>query len=208
MPIIPIPKPQDRAVFIGDTGSGKTTLMERMAALFENVQYMDLKREFQPQIDYRLCKDLSKAWDMKGQVLIRPDSKLDNPNWYDYHYKQIWNIRKNVLSIVDETYLLGGMHSISYPPNLAKLATVGRSKKDGLWCGIQRPKFAPTTLWAVTTFWYIFHMLESDIKVLKEWLPIGALDMVRNLKWDYSFVCARKQKGVGFVYETYPPLKL
>lgn len=206
MPELVIPGPAQRAVLIGDTGSGKTFLGERMAAYFENAQYLDLKREFDPQVPYRKVTDLRQAWRVQGHVLVQPSRAQRHREWYDWYLRQIIDRRKNLLVFVDEVYMVGGMHSQSYPAALSELAAVGRSKKIGLWCGIQRPKFAPTMIFAQAEHWYIFPLSPTDLDVLRGWVPDEALEAVAGLAYDYSFVHVQKVKGGRKVVTVYGPL--
>lgn len=201
-----LPGPSQRVVLIGDTGSGKTYLAERMAAYFPSVQYLDPKGEFQPQVPYHRTNDLRQAWRMKGHVLVRPKDSQDHRDWWEYYLAAMLKKRKDCVILVDEVYLLGGMNHTSYPKTLAKIAVVGRSKGLPLWSGIQRPKFAPTVLFAQAEHWYIFPLGDTDLDVLKGWVPEEAIVAIRQLRYDYGFVHVQKVRGGRKKVTVYGPL--
>lgn len=203
---LPLPSMSQRMIAIGDTGSGKTYLLERMAAYYPEVQYIDLKNEFEPQVPHRVSKDLRQAWKLRGHVLVRPSLKQDHRDWYEWYLMQLLQKRKDVVILVDEVYLLGGMNHTSYPPALAKLEVIGRSKRLPVWSGIQRPKFAPTVIFAQSEHWNVFPLSETDLDVLKGWIPTEAIDAIRRLRYDHGFVHIHKEQGGRKVFQTYAPL--
>lgn len=191
----PLPKTSDRTVFLGDTGAGKSTLLERLAVYYADVLYLDYKGDLEPMVPYTLSNDLRKAWKIRGHVLIRPMESQETVQWLDWFLRMVFKKRRNVIVIIDETYLTGGMHAAAYPPFITKIAAAGRALDIGLWVGVQRPKFAPTSLWSLATIWYIFPVEEEDLKALQGWLPPAALEGVRDLNYDYGFLTVQKVRG-------------
>lgn len=204
-----VPGPDERSVLIGDTGSGKSVFAQQLAALYREVQYLDYKGEFVPQVpDYRRTDNLLVAWRLRGHVLVRPRMSQFSRDWAQWYLSQMLRRRRDVLILVDEVYLLGGMNHSSYPPALAQIAVTGRSKRLPLMVGIQRPKFAPTVLWAQTNHWYIWALGDEDLPVLAGWIPRGALDEVQRLRYDHGFVHVWKEKGARKVWTVHGPLAL
>lgn len=183
-----LPAPTERAVFLGHTGAGKTFAIERLAVYYPNVHYIDLKNEFQPQVPYRRTDSFGKAVKWKGHVLIRPRMDQRHRLAYDWYFRTMLERRKDVVIIADETYLLGEMHHARYPAGLSLLSVIGRSKKLPLWAGIQRPRFAPTVLYAQAEHFYIWYLSPRDIQALRDWIDPEALEAVADLSGDYGFV--------------------
>ena len=204
-----LPGPDERSVLIGDTGSGKSVFAERASALYQEVHYLDYKGELTPQVpEFRRTDDLRVAWRLRGHVLIRPRLSQTGRPWAQWYLSQMLRRRRDVLILVDEVYLLGGMNHSSYPPALAQIAVTGRSKHLPLMVGIQRPKFAPTVLFAQANHWYVWPLGEEDLPVLAGWVPREALEDVRRLKYDHGFVHIWKERGGRKVWTVHGPLAL
>lgn len=201
-----LPGPTERAVFLGHTGAGKTFAIERFASYVENAHYLDLKEEFQPKVPYTRTDSFSKAVKREGHVLIRPKMAERTRLWYDWYFRTMLRKRKKVVIIADETYLLGEMHHAKYPAGLSLLSVIGRSKQLPLWAGIQRPRFAPTVLYAQAEHFYVWYLSPADVAALRDWIDPEALKAVANLSGDYGFVHVWQAKGGRQQWQLYSAL--
>ena len=181
--------PTNKHVLVcGMTGTGKSFLCEQYLTRYEYVVKLDTKGE----TDERLAMGVS-AWDSlqegKDFTIVRNFDLLDEVDTkkiifvpdYDEQTQETFNRffrwifeRGNTVLWIDELMSIGTVNS--YPRELGRLLTQGRSKNIGCWCCTQRPSGIPSIVPANCTYFFVFDMaLPQDRKKLVE--TTGMMEM-------------------------------
>ncbi|OLB58147.1 MAG: hypothetical protein AUI13_07485 [Gemmatimonadetes bacterium 13_2_20CM_2_69_23] len=175
MRLVP-PEYEERLLFLGSNGSGKSVLArELLAAGYRRTRSIDLKGDFELLQDHQVVREPD---DWRGfrhrHVVYRPrppwdrGPHLDAMLWHWFREAQSGFDAKRKIQrhptviYVDETLALA--HS-RHTEALARLAVAGRSLRYGLWCASQRPRWIPVEARSEAWRWYVFHLsYEQDEK--------------------------------------------
>lgn len=192
---------------LGDPGTGKTFLAERLASYYDNVIYFDVSGFLKPQVEkFYKTDDLKKVVGRKGHTLVFPKPNQQNKVAYNWFFDQVYKKNKDTVIIVDEAFLVGKMHSMTYPDRLMTLIVTGRKKGLSPWIIVQRPKYTPDQLFAEAKEWFIFPIPGVDLKRLSGHIPEEAIDAVEQLPYDHSFIHVYREENGMKQFEHMPPI--
>ena len=173
----------DRAIFLGRTGSGKTTLADKM---IRSLGYRTVV------IDHKM------SWEFPGYKLVEeydPDPHVirqlyrprddESKGWADADafLRQVWAYRLPTVVYVDEITKLTSRQKTL--PILADIVRLGRQVGIGSWFASQRPRDCPSLFFTEADHWFAFDLRnEDDRKRVAGFLG----ERVRNrLSEPYSF---------------------
>ncbi len=132
-----------RVLFVGQTGSGKSYLATHYLAQTDYVIVLDSKHMFtwgkgRAYDDiYETVQELDADWDGPAAAIYRP-SMAECRSGCNAFFSWVWNQGGNILVYIDELLdLMDGNGKAG--PWLTKLMTQGRAKQIAIWAGTQRP---------------------------------------------------------------------
>jgi hypothetical protein len=153
-------KKSDRVFFGGRTGSGKTTLADRLIR----------------KLGYRtVVVDPKHSWDFPGYKRVttydyHPETKLQvfrplddaDEGWADLveFLTDVWGYDVPTVVYIDE--LTSVTTPRKAPRVLATLVRLGRQRGFGVWFGSQRPKDVPSLFFTESEHWCVFDLLTKD----------------------------------------------
>lgn len=152
---IVLPSSDSRAVFVGKTGCGKTTLAERICANFDQVFVLDSKGELDWK-GYKICTKLADVVKSTGHVIWQPNPHEQNIETYDAYFKWLYD-RRNTVSYVDEVFAIC-KNSQSIPFWFKAILTRGRSRNVASFNSTQEPVQIPRSILAQAEFYFVFKM--------------------------------------------------
>jgi len=151
---IVFPSSDNRAVFVGKTGCGKTTLAERVCAHFDNVCVLDSKGELFWK-GYQICTNLNDAIRATtGKIIWQPNPHEQNVETYERWFKWIYD-RRNTVSYVDEVFAIC-KNSQSIPFWFKAILTRGRSRNVASFNATQEPVQIPRSILAQAEYYFVF----------------------------------------------------
>lgn len=225
MPKFLIPKPTDRAVFVGPTGSGKSVLAEMLlsyvtARLSANVVIVDPKHgwEFhraknetgyvnkykQPLYVASDLDELEDALDEQRengfQVLYQPPKEhlvRQNADKLDEVASIVFD-RGHTTLYYDELYMVAnGSDFQRRAPNYFYCVTQGRAKKIGVWGSVQRPSWIPLIALTETEVRSTFYLRNADDRKRMEKVLGDGVPWEKLQKFPHSFVQANDMEITG-----------
>lgn len=159
------PKPDQRLILVGATGTGKTTLARHLLAPFKTVLILDPKctyggKDGEPGYTLvsspKALRGLRKSVDF---IQYRPDENHQNVWDYDEVYKWAYR-RQNLMVYTDEAFLV---HHGSYAPDwLRACVTCGRELGIGMMTGTQRPRGIDLRLLTEAEIFIAFDLRHKD----------------------------------------------
>lgn len=184
---ISLPDYNSRAVFVGKTGTGKTTLAERICANFENVVVLDSKAEL-TWSGYEICDNLQAVSRAKNtRVIWQPNPHEQNEETYDAFFKFIYD-RKNTVVYIDEVYAIC-KNSQTMPFWYRAVLTRGRSRGIGTFNSTQAPVYVPHWILSQSEHYFVFKMkLGTDREKVESITGIARddLDALQNHEFYYA----------------------
>lgn len=170
--------PVDRHVLVcGATGTGKSFLAEHYLRGYRYVVKLDTKQETDERYkdglspwyglregkDFEVCRKFEELDTIDtDKIIYTPDFEDMNEDTYNRFFKWIY-LRGNTILWIDELMSIGTVQS--YPQELRRLATMGRSKGVGLWNCTQRPSGIPSIVPANCSYFFTFNLtLPQDRK--------------------------------------------
>lgn len=214
MPQISLPSYQERVLYCGSNGSGKTVLATNMLQHYERYVVIDVKGDVKiPGVVIKKPKDI--RWRLAKRIVYRPDAKYMNKSDY---YTVLYNLyqrakrrgkRRPFIVYIDEALFLT-MQGCARP--LASLAVATRSMGMGFWCASQRPRNIPVEIRTEAWRWYIFYLSDiQDEQEIERYTKgrIKAKDLEQGTM-SYSFYEIRRgEDSMGRLdVAHYPPLAL
>lgn len=206
-----VPKRNDRAIFIGPTGSGKTTLAHVLLNFYGDVLIVDPKHQWEARKEDLLAHNLheletalDKAADEHRHVVyIVPEEHLLRRNASELDKVADMALQRGDTTLYyDELYFVAsGNDFAERAPRYFAAVTTGRSKGVGVWASVQRPRWIP-----------LIALTETDVRATFFLRNAGDRQSVENtmgndIPWEvlrrnkHSFVMADDM-------ETTIPLKL
>jgi energy-coupling factor transporter ATP-binding protein EcfA2 len=153
----------EHVLLAGMTGSGKTTLAQRMLSSCEHVIVIDTKHELKWP-GFGVTSDIDSAFtiDKKygGYTIFRPRTVYQIEKVYARAYAEWgWTV------YCDEVYQIGvsslGKRT-NYPPAYSRCLTAGRTRGVTVWTGTQRPKYFPIFAVTESVHFFIFELGSAD----------------------------------------------
>lgn len=152
---IVLPSSDSRAVFVGKTGCGKTTLAERICSNFDSVCVLDSKGELDWR-GYQIFTKLADVIKSKGRIIWQPNPHEQNIETYEQYFKWIYD-RRNTVSYVDEVFAIC-KNSQTIPFWFKAILTRGRSRNVASFNSTQEPVQIPRSILAQAEYYFVFKM--------------------------------------------------
>lgn len=159
------PAANERAMLVGATGTGKTTLGRQLLAPYPRIIVIDSKCTFggkRGEPGYRLVSSPSGLkWCGKRTNFIqyRPDEESQGVDDYDAVYKWAYR-RTDIMVYTDEAFLV---HHGAYAPDyLRNCVTCGRELGIGMITGTQRPRGIDLRIMTEAEVFYSFALRHRD----------------------------------------------
>lgn len=137
------PKPDQRLLIVGATGTGKTTLAKQILLPYKPLIVIDSKCTYGGKggtPGYEMVTSPAGLKRIRASVThiqYRPDERHQNASDYDEVYKWCYR-RQEIMVYTDEAFLV---HHGSYAPDyLRACVTCGRELGIGMVTGTQRPR--------------------------------------------------------------------
>lgn len=145
-------KDDERVVFVGKTGYGKTVLAKHFLAQLNRVLVIDPKHTF--RLDgFKRGKSLP-AFGNDFHLIYRP-GRYDDEHLAELIYRL--NKMKNVTIYCDEL----STTAAQFPETtnmLADVARTGRERHVALWNAVQRPRWTPRIFFTEAEIFFQFHL--------------------------------------------------
>lgn len=184
---IKLPSHDHRAVFVGKTGCGKTTLAERVCGQFINVCVLDSKGDLDWK-GYRVFTELNELFSAKETRLVwRPNPYEQNEQSYDKYFKWIYD-RKHTVCYVDEVLAIC-KSSQDMPFWFRAILTRGRSRGVASFNSTQAPVYVPHWILSQAEHYFVFRMkLETDREKVEKitGIPRKMLNELSNHQFYYA----------------------
>jgi hypothetical protein len=181
----------DRALFLGRTGSGKTTLAKAFLAITPRWVILDAKHTVRvPGVPIR--KTFNRHLD-RQIIRVEPD-EWELERWSDV-IDAVWR-RGNAVLYVDETTLITPPRTIL--PALGKAIRTGRERGLGVWCGSQRPKDIPSAVFTEAEHFFVFQLtFAADREKVRSFTHDGLGRLMRSLSGhDYVYYNVLANKAI------------
>lgn len=222
MPKLSTPTYQERVVFLGENGSGKTYLANAMLSAGNYARWivLDQKRDFTPfegAGDYRVVTEakpeIFHGWRRADRILFQPKPEY-GPRAIRWALHQCY-IRANLegkrrpfIVLVDEGLDAAHHYASDW---LRTIATTGRSLGCGLWVNSQRPRWIPREVLSEAWRIYVFYMgnEEDDKEIVRLSKSQLTLADVQAATSHYSFLELRRDpdRAGPRLITRYPPIK-
>lgn len=151
-------KNNERVIFLGTTGSGKTVLAKRFLARLSRVLVIDPKHTFTLP-GFTRTKEVP-LFTHNFRIIFRP-SRADDDRLADLIYRL--NKQKDVTIYVDELSTLAESPFFKQAViELADVARTGRERKVALWMSVQRPRRTPRIFFSEAEVFFQFKLKSGE----------------------------------------------
>lgn len=164
-----IPKPQERMLVVGATGTGKTTLSKCLLTAIgranpkQAILVIDPKCTYDPEDrEYKMVRSPSALnWWIRRhrRIHYRPHPMAQTVSDYDEVYRWAYN-RHDILVYTDETYLT--MHHTTSPDWQRAIVTCGRELGVGAIFATQRPSGIDLRVYTESEHKVCFYLAHRD----------------------------------------------
>ena len=174
-------EPNRHVLVCGATGTGKSYLCENYLRGYKYVVKLDTKDEtgerreqgkspwlgLREGKDFTVCHNFNELDDIEtDKIIYVPEYDEQNEATFNQFFRWIFE-RGNTILWIDELMSIGTVQS--FPKELGRLMTQGRSKGVGVWCCTQRPSGIPSCCPANASYFFSFRMnLPADRKKLAD----------------------------------------
>ena len=159
------PKPDQRAILVGATGTGKTTLMRQLLRPYPAIIVIDSKctyggKEGEPGFELvHTPSQLRRLRRSCNFIQYRPDENHQSVSDYDEVFKCCY-LRQEIMIANDEAFLV---HHGSHAPDwLRACVTCGRELGIGMITGTQRPRGIDLRLLTEAEIYIAFALRHRD----------------------------------------------
>lgn len=183
----------DRVIFLGKTGSGKTYLAKKLIKQYKRVVVYDAKHELGELTteDY-ITSNLSELKEIIQEhnfLTVYQPFDLDKES-FDGFCKTVFN-RGNLTLFFDEISYI----SLTQEGYFNKILRMGRSRGIGCWLCAQRPSWIDQFILSEAEHYFIFQMqLKADRQKICGVLGEEAEDKINSLK-KYHFLYFNYHQG-------------
>lgn len=175
-------KANERAMFCGKTGSGKSFALATVAAMFANVGILDTKGMFNwekevPGVgEIPVIKRFDKLKHVgMGKFIYRPVDAENTPDYHEGFLRWIYN-RTNTIAAIDEVMQI--TYRNEAPPALHDILQRGRQKNVGCFMATQRPTWIPMGCISESDHFFIFELTYGpDRKKMAEFAGDEVLEL-------------------------------
>lgn len=156
----------EHAVFLGQTGTGKTTLAKAIAWKSRGLVVADPKRTFTlPHVEswpVTYTENISdvEKWDSPYPIVYRPTFEYQRDDRFFERFFGYCFERGNVIVYVDEVTRVTTRYKIG--EEYERCLKLGRERKVGCWSASQRPVHVPLEVLTEATKWFVFSLLNPD----------------------------------------------
>lgn len=210
-----LPKYDERVLFVGSNGTGKSILAARLLAQFPRYVVIDVKGDV-PIEGTVLTSPTDIRWRFAKRIVYRPRRQWMFPEAHRYVLDRLYERARGIRSREDKRFVLY-IDEALYLANegarrpLISLAVTTRSLGMGLWGSAQRPRTIPVEMRSEAWRWYVFSLgYEEDEKEIARYTK-GELtaEELRVGTEQYSFYeIMRKSGSTGLKITHYPPLRI
>lgn len=168
------PKREDRVVFIGPTGSGKTVLARRILSRYDQVIILDGKHDDatwgpwkrNPAVQTAtnlsaLERSLNHMRDHGGSVVYQPPPehmRSTNVAALDEVFALAYDRGRTLVYVDDLVLVARNSAAFARTPYYQDCVTCGRAKFVGIWSSIQRPARVPLVAITESEHQYVFYL--------------------------------------------------
>lgn len=188
----PMPGATGRAVFVGKTGCGKTTLAFRIVQTFQNAMVLDIKGEMTGKdwpgfVIFDSLSDLIRAPKEIRKRIYQPGPGEMTPEYYEKFFQWIYE-RKNTALYIDEVLgLCKNWSDIGF--YYRAILTRGRQRNVACLQATQTPMDIPREILGQSEIYYVFFTkMPADRKKIEDITGIPR-DQQAALN-DYEFLVA------------------
>lgn len=188
-------EPNKHVFVCGMTGTGKSFLCENYLRTYQYVVKLDTKDEtgerraegkspwagLREGKDFTVCQSLDELEGIEtDKIIFVPDYDEQNEETYNRFFRWIFE-RGNCILWIDELMSIGSVNS--FPKELGRIMTQGRSKGVGVWACTQRPSGIPAIVPSNSSYFFVFDMsLPQDRKKL-----VDTTGMVKMFEYPRDF---------------------
>ncbi len=156
----------EHAVFLGQTGTGKTTLAKAVMWKANNVRIIDPKRTFRlPHLDtwpvtYTESIGEFERYDSPFPIVFRPTFELQRDDRFQDRFFGTCFERGNCIVYIDEVTRVTTRYKIG--EEYERCLKLGRERGVGCWSASQRPVHLPLEVLTESTKWFVFNLMNPD----------------------------------------------
>jgi|SRR5579863_147258 len=152
----------ERAVLVGKSDSGKTTLAKSLIIRWPHLLVIDPKAEF----DLPHARRVSDPYELnrikrgdERPTIFQPETRYWNAETYNGVFRWVYE-RKNCSLFVDEQF--GVQDGLRAPEYERAICTRGRSRKIRFLVGTQRPSRVPLEILTEAKWYFLFQLSEEE----------------------------------------------